>query len=98
MDAARRIAVDEAGNVESWPTELQFNPATPDLTEPNGPLVITINPSAASQNDPTNWRRWFVPPLEQIVETRVTPTFWHENNPSAPPFRPNKNEANFGSA
>ncbi len=63
------IAADEAGNVEQWPLS--------DLGD------ISINPTitvASSANSSDNWRRWYVAPAEQVVETEVRPNFWHDKN------------------
>ncbi|MDK1046374.1 MAG: hypothetical protein QGM45_11910, partial [Anaerolineales bacterium] len=63
-------AADEAGNVEQWPLS--------DLGNILGDPPIFVASNAGSSD---NWRRWYVAPAEEVVETEVRPNFWHDAGP-----------------
>ena len=64
------IAADEAGNVEQWPLS-----DLGDISLGDSPISVASN---AGSNG--NWRRWYVAPAEQVIETEVRPNFWHDKN------------------
>jgi hypothetical protein len=61
-------SVDEAGNTESFPDEW-IMPITLDRVDPDS--------SAPLQG--TNWRRFFIEPRENQVDTIIDPIIWHDS-------------------
>lgn len=69
------MAIDEAGNAEAWPEELdQENPAT-NLIVTNRIFEVKTNNKGGS-----NWRRFYYAKDAASVDTKVTFEFWHDAN------------------
>lgn len=90
------VGADEAGNVETWPTnQLQISPASIDGGNSSPSRIDFV---AETGEEERNWVRWFRPPVGDIIDTRVTPTFWHEDLQQLPNIGPDFGEPNFGDA
>jgi hypothetical protein len=64
--------IDEAGNIVPWPLDdLEFLP--------NGNFLITKDATSAGRK---SWSSFFLKGGETIVDTRISPKFFHEFNPS----------------
>lgn len=90
------VSSDEAGNVEIWPTsqlDISTAPITGDVDSPSR-IERVIDTKAEERN----WVRWYVPPVGQVVDTQVTPLFWHDSLVQGTTGQPDANEANFGDA
>lgn len=70
------IAADEAGNVEQWPVD-DLLASTDGITPDGTTEVVTVIGNSGSPSQ-SNWRRWFVPPAAQVIDTQAEPTFWHD--------------------
>jgi hypothetical protein len=90
------MSVDEAGNVEIWPeAQLQIDDSVVDgsSTSPSQILAV-IEPG----DEERNWERWFVPPLGEVIDTRVDPFYWHDGVLSGFIGQVDANERVFGDA
>ncbi len=87
------MSVDEAGNVELWPTGQLDNLAATvgGLDSPD-----TIDSVTESGEEERNWERWWATPLAETVETIVEPFYWHDQFPFS--AAPDPGESTFGDA